>query len=481
VKHVLTIVAVVCWLGMVTLLVRKQTPLPALELDALPVADERPREDWFGVYQGERKIGHTHRVLTQTENGWMIRDETRLALAMLGTPQPVTTSLVAEMDPAFALRRFNFTLESAAASFAATGNADAERLHVTYGPKGQGKEVVLPLTEPIYLPSAVRPRLIAARPEPGARFTYTVFNPLTLAHQSIAVTVEGRETIPGPDGPVETLRVSEEHDGLSARAWLDADGGAVREEGMLGLVLRREAQTVAVAGVQTDAPIDLTIAARIPLAGVIDDPRDAAALTLRVTGDAAGRIPTDAPRQQVHDGLLRIVREAPPPAEAPPGPSALAAYVKPGAFIESDDTEIVATAKQAVGGETDRAGRARKLVAWVHENMTQEPALTMPSAREVLRTRRGDCNEHAVLLTALARAAGIPARVAAGVVYAGDGFYYHAWTEFWLGRWVSADAIFDQMPADATHVKLLDGGPERHFELAGVMGKLAFATVEEGS
>jgi transglutaminase-like putative cysteine protease len=113
--------------------------------------------------------------------------------------------------------------------------------------------------------------------------------------------------------------------------------------------------------------------------------------------------------------------------------------------------------------------------------MTQAPSMTVPSARETLRALRGDCNEHAVLLTALARAAGIPARVVAGAVYLDGGFLYHAWTELWLGPWVSADAVFGQLPADATHVKLLEGGPERHLELAQVIGRLSFATVEPGS
>ena len=57
-------------------------------------------------------------------------------------------------------------------------------------------------------------------------------------------------------------------------------------------------------------------------------------------------------------------------------------------------------------------------------------------------------------------------------------FYYHAWTELWLGAWVTADAVFRQLPADATHVKLIEGGPERHLELAGIVGELAFTTEE---
>ena len=57
---------------------------------------------------------------------------------------------------------------------------------------------------------------------------------------------------------------------------------------------------------------------------------------------------------------------------------------------------------------------------------------------------------------------------------------YHAWTELRLGAWVTADAVFRQLPADATHVKLIEGGPERHLELAGIVGELAF-TAEESA
>jgi len=181
----------------------------------------------------------------------------------------------------------------------------------------------------------------------------------------------------------------------------------------------------------------------------------------------------------MRDDVLRIVREELPAAPAPDAPLP-ARWVAPSPFIESDDPAIVAQARAIAGGDGDAAARARRLLAWVHGHISPEPAMTVPSAREVMRTRRGDCNEHAVLLAALARAAGIPARVVAGLVHTGDGFAWHAWNELWLGAWVSADAVFDQLPADATHVKLIEGGPERHLELAELVGKLDFAVVEDG-
>ena len=109
---------------------------------------------------------------------------------------------------------------------------------------------------------------------------------------------------------------------------------------------------------------------------------------------------------------------------------------------------------------------------WVYENIEKKPVVSVPSALEVLRTRVGDCNEHATLLTALLRAAGIPARLSIGLVYTREKFFYHAWTEAYLGRWVSMDATTNQMPADVTHIKLIEGNLDKQVEIAGLIGQL---------
>ena len=75
-------------------------------------------------------------------------------------------------------------------------------------------------------------------------------------------------------------------------------------------------------------------------------------------------------------------------------------------------------------------------------------ATAFASASEVARTREGDCSEHGVLLAALLRSHGIPARVVHGLVYApgfGDkkqgAFGWHMWTQAMVdGNWVDLDA-----------------------------------------
>jgi transglutaminase-like putative cysteine protease len=90
----------------------------------------------------------------------------------------------------------------------------------------------------------------------------------------------------------------------------------------------------------------------------------------------------------------------------------------------------------------------------------------------------GDCNEHAMLFAALARAAGIPARVEAGLVYLQGKFYYHAWNLLFLGRWVTADALFGQLPADATHLRLATGSMQQQVDLVGVIGNITIEILD---
>ena len=104
--------------------------------------------------------------------------------------------------------------------------------------------------------------------------------------------------------------------------------------------------------------------------------------------------------------------------------------------------------------------------------------LSVPNALETLANRVGDCNEHAVLLAALARAAGIPAQIEAGLVYLKGRFFYHAWNTLYVGNWVTADAVTGDMPADVTHIRLVFGEADRQMDLMGVIGRLQLEIVD---
>lgn len=141
-------------------------------------------------------------------------------------------------------------------------------------------------------------------------------------------------------------------------------------------------------------------------------------------------------------------------------------YLQSNAWVQSELPEIRDFANRHGQGRS-QAQIMDSLVTAIRNHMTGPvDYLGYGSASEALRTRSGDCTEYAVLLAALARARGIPSRVAYGLVYADrfsgkkDVFSPHAWVQVWTGaRWQSYDAGIGEF--DATHLALSlgDGDP----------------------
>jgi transglutaminase-like putative cysteine protease len=162
----------------------------------------------------------------------------------------------------------------------------------------------------------------------------------------------------------------------------------------------------------------------------------------------------------------------------------LALFLSPEAFIESDDPDIRAAAEEAVGRVVGTRARAEALTRFVNSTVQKKPTVSLPSAREVLRTRIGDCNEHTALFVAMSRSVGIPARIAVGLAFVRGAFYYHAWPEIYIdegatrGYWLPVDPTFNQFPADATHFRLARGGLDKQATIIPLIGRVKITMVD---
>ena len=70
---------------------------------------------------------------------------------------------------------------------------------------------------------------------------------------------------------------------------------------------------------------------------------------------------------------------------------------------------------------------------------------------------KGDCTEHAALLVALCRAAGLPARNVSGMEYLvskrdGPCIGFHAWAEVYVGKWIGVDATIPEVGTSARYL-----------------------------
>jgi hypothetical protein len=163
------------------------------------------------------------------------------------------------------------------------------------------------------------------------------------------------------------------------------------------------------------------------------------AMTLRSTRPAAGFVSPRLPMQVTDKDVER--------------------YLHPTDMAQSDDPSVVEEAKRIVGSETNAMLAAQKIVNAVFETIDKQAGVRgSATALEVLQNGAGDCTEHAVLVVALMRAAGSPARTVDGIVLAADGggkgiAGYHAWAEIWLGQWIGVDATVDETGTSARYLE----------------------------
>jgi len=220
----------------------------------------------------------------------------------------------------------------------------------------------------------------------------------------------------------------------------------------------------------------MTEAVSLPSNVVFERPQDLQRLTVQISDVDFSRLGLDGGRQRLDGNRLRIEKET-LPAPATPAterkiPHALRSYLAPTPLIQSDHPRIAALAKEVTGRAKTPLDVVERLTTWMQANIEPRPVISMPDALATLEHRRGDCNEHAVLMAALARAAGIPAQIEAGLVYLKGRFFYHAWNRVYIGRWITVDALFGQVPADVTHIRLTEGAPERQLDLISVIGRV---------
>jgi hypothetical protein len=138
-----------------------------------------------------------------------------------------------------------------------------------------------------------------------------------------------------------------------------------------------------------------------------------------------------------------------------------------------------------VGAEKNAWKAAQALERWVEASITKKNMnVAFASALEVCKSREGDCTEHAVLLAALCRAAGIPARVVMGVEYLYGIWGGHAWNEVWIdGAWYPLDAtngfgFVDPLHLPMARMSMKEGAGAEFVQLLGGLGNIDVDVVE---
>jgi hypothetical protein len=467
-----------------------------------------PGTTYFVVEQGGRPIGFASTRIDTTRSSVEVTDQFTADLPVAGRSIPASANSVITLSRTLALRGFDVRVTTEVAPMHAQGRTDGDSAVVfAIDAPGQPSDSQrVRVRGPVLLPALVPAAAILVRPpKVGRTISLASFDPITMSATTLRLRVDAESLFTVVDSAVldtATSRFRPAHadtvrawrlvpeDGRGFTGWVDGAGQVVEATQPGGITLRRMAFEIAFENWQRDratrALVGLgrtqgdVLEATAISAGVAPSARAPGALRVRLSGPDLAGFALDGGRQAYADGVLAVTRESATAMTAdwslaaPPAGfrARFAAELQAEPLLQVDDPAIVALAVRIAGDARDPAEVAARLTRWVHDSLGKVITVSVPSATQVLRTRRGDCNEHTQLFTALARAVGIPTRIATGLAYVNGRFYYHAWPEIRLRDWVAVDPTFGQFPADAAHLRFVVGGLTRQVELLRLVGTL---------
>lgn len=431
---------------------------------------------WMSVLLGGRKIGHL-RIDRETAQDTVTTTQT-LSILLNRSGKSIPLSNMIRSVESLEGEPLGFASRTSMSSMDSTVNGERQadgsfKVTITVG--GATRYSYIGWPGNAMLNDAQRKAMLEASKDPGRHYRMQMFDPASQQVMDVAVEVLGNESVDLPGG-AETLshqrqRLQQERGDQILDLWLDGRGRA--RKGIISM-LGRQLEMIACDEACALAPeqdVDMFRAA------MVDSPRPLTPnlresfLRYRVGIKGNGSLPiinTDEQRVTHLGGNDWQVDIGSPYAggQAPPQPDDLRAN----SWLQADAPAIRALAAQAVGNAADNRRKMRRLRSFVSHYITQHGLdVGYASALEVVNNRQGDCTEYAVLLAAMARAEGIPARVVTGMVYAdryantSRVFVPHAWVQAWVGdHWQSYDAALRHF--DSTHIALDTGdGDPWHF------------------
>lgn len=452
-----------------------------------------PREEtWMSVTLEGRKIGSMNN-LREERDGSVVTTQTldvRIDRGGIGIGI-VTTESVTESADGKPLS-FRSASKLSGIETVTQGKIDGDAIKVVSQVGGANQEKTVPWPKGALLVEGLRLVALKRGIAPGTTYKDLAFQPSGLQAIEVSTRIGRRESVDLPGGRRELVRVEQDMAvpgmPISAVSWIDEKYNVQKMVmPLLGMKLEMLACDKACAQAPNQSA-DLLTNALLKAPRALEP--DALKSGLRYTLAPRDKtrkldLPTTDEQRVARNGeRIEVTIAAKPAANSSAKP--VAADRAPNAWLQSDAPEIVALAKTATQGAKTDVERMRQLESYVRGYINDKNlSVGYASALETLKTREGDCTEHALLLAALGRSLGIPTRVVDGLAYtssfggADRVFVPHAWVTAWIGdRWQSFDAALNGF--DAGHIALGagDGDPWRFYAGVSTLGNLELQSVE---
>ncbi len=473
---------ILLWAGSLTYLFashHREVSQPSPETETVQ-SNISPVSEWMGLYMGDKKIGYDHEEILPSGTGFLFKTRMFMRILLLGQEKEITTISDTKTDNDYYLKSLDFSLKTSGMEIAATGTIDKNTLFLTLkGPGGQTQQKIH-LQEPPVSTDGIVMRIVRdgfSRSE----YNFHTFDPTIQQEMPVQVRVEGKESRKIMGSLVDTFKLNIKVKDMIETMWVTPQGETVEELSPLGFRSVLEPRSVALTKGWGGEPVDLIAATAIKAAGLpVTYPAGVQRMDAYVSGiSGTESIPSSDFQKQ--EGSLIIVSVPKNigtytlPYKHPSNLNGLSVEEELGSdsLVNANNPAIISKAREIIHGETDAKKAAELLNDWVYAHVRSTFTVALPRSIDLLKNPQGDCKAHTILFTALARAIGIPAKMAMGVVLMPDGyFYYHAWPLIYLNGWVPVDPTLGEFPADATHIMLASGSLNNWMDILGVVGRI---------
>ncbi len=451
------------------------------------------RDQWMGIYFKESPVGFVHTslepyMITKGLSGYRIINRTFMNFLLLRKRHKVWFDASAIVDEDYQLVSFESELNSGLHRIRVAGEVlDKKVMELKIESQGliTKKRIVLPREGHVIIASILSPFNAFGKLKTGARYNLKVFNPFSLEFEPLEIEVTGKDTIEHQGKTEEVFVVESDYRGLKQTAWVNDRGEILKEETVLGWVLIKEDADVASRVYKNMAKTDTELADLVSIISNVTLSKEDLNYLKIVLSGIGDEFSLSTQRQKVVKidkpkdiKVIEINKDSVDEEQLLTIPIKLfKEFQMKSAFVQSDDERIRKLAKDIIKGEKMSFQAAKKINQWLFENIRKVPVVSIPSAIDVLKTREGDCNEHAVLFTALTRSVGIPTKINVGLTYTEGRFYYHAWPSVYVGQWVDMDPAFGQDIADVTHIKFIEGDLNKQLDIIKLLGKIKLEVI----
>lgn len=462
------------------LLVSSVYAAPAVQPLAVPPLGER----WFSISMNGGKVGFAHTQMTATPEGFRITAEGSAKMLVLGFSREAASRERYDVNRDLTLRSFEVEQTIDGSPLHLSGSVHGSTIRVAVTSKGGKSEKTLSAKGAVYPSAVINLYPLMKGFSPGRKYSMQILDVESVKVREVIITGIGFET----RNARETLHFQNNlYSFVDNDIWLDRFGNTLEESVRDGLIVTKaEDPALAARSLLDDVVAKKDLVLDFSLVRIdreIPDPRGVKRLVMDISGYPANLPLPEGPGQTSSRLVtgIRVAMTAPlrSSADLPLTAAETVGYLSATPRINADHPEIVSRQKELLVTTPTAEQSVTTLAHWVAGHL-DDTVRDSTSAVEALHLRTGNCQSHARLYIALARAAGIPTRFVSGLVHAkGKGFLYHSWAESYVNGWIAVDPTFAQAPADATHLRLVEGDePDEMAPLAGIIGRIKARVVE---